>query len=76
MNCIFFHLTSLTCILDVRLENLVVNDVGLFLVIRCHVCTNIEKKEKVLITNWDSIKKHVYIVQGFDHGSKMYTCKK
>ncbi len=57
-------------------EKPIVNDVGLFLVIRCHICTNIEKKEKVLITKWDSIKKHVYIVQGFDHGSKMYACKK
>jgi hypothetical protein len=43
-------------------EKPIVNDVGFFLVIRCHVCTNIEKKEKVLITKWDSIKKHVYIV--------------
>ncbi len=26
---------------------------------RCHVCTKIERKEKVLVAKWDSIEKHV-----------------
>ncbi len=25
---------------------------------RCHVCTKIERKGKIMVMNWDSIKKH------------------
>ncbi len=35
------------------------NEVGLVYVVRCHVCTKIEKKEKILVAKCDSIEKHV-----------------
>jgi hypothetical protein len=35
------------------------NEVGLITYVKCHVCSRIEKKYKVLVAKWDSIKKHV-----------------
>ncbi len=34
------------------------NEVGLVTYVTCHVCFKIEKKNKVLVAKWDSIKKH------------------
>jgi len=41
------------------------NDVGLVCIVRCRVCTKIERKEKNLVVNWDSIKKHANKRKGF-----------
>jgi hypothetical protein len=42
------------------------NDVGLVCIVRCRVCTKIERKEKKMVANWDSIKKHESKKKGFD----------
>jgi len=34
------------------------NEVGLVNFMKCHVCSKIEKKDKVLVAKWDSIEKH------------------
>ncbi len=34
------------------------NEVGLVTSIKCHVCSRIEKENKVLVVKWDSIEKH------------------
>jgi hypothetical protein len=41
-------------------------EVGLVSIVRCCVCTRIQRKEKKLITKWDSIKKHASKRKGFD----------
>jgi hypothetical protein len=35
------------------------NDVGLVSIVRCCVCTKIERKENIFVATWDSIEKHV-----------------
>ncbi len=42
------------------------NDVGLVCIVKCHVCTKIERKEKSLVINQDFIKKHASKRKGFD----------
>jgi hypothetical protein len=37
---------------------LIFNEVRLVSSIKCHVCSIIEKKYKVLVAKWDSTKKH------------------
>ncbi len=34
------------------------NEVGLVTSMKCHVCSKIENKDKVLVAKWDSIEKH------------------
>jgi hypothetical protein len=45
---------------------LIFNDVGLVCIVKCCVYTKIERKEKKLVVNWDSIKKHAGKRKGFD----------
>jgi hypothetical protein len=47
-------------------EKPIFNDGGLVCIVKCCVCTKIEMKEKNLVINWDSIKKHVGKRKGFD----------
>jgi hypothetical protein len=42
------------------------NVVGLVCIVRCRVCTKIERKEKNLVVNWDFIKKHSNKRKGFN----------
>jgi hypothetical protein len=42
------------------------NEVGLLSIVKCHVCTRIERKEKQLVVKKDSIDKHVGKKKGFD----------
>jgi ribosomal protein S27E len=35
------------------------DEAGLVLFIKCHVCSRIDKKDKVLVAKWDIIQKHV-----------------
>ncbi len=37
---------------------LIFNEVRLVSFIKCHVCSIIEKKDKVLVAKWDSTEKH------------------
>jgi hypothetical protein len=36
----------------------ILNEVGLVGNVKCCVCTNIERKEKVFVIKWDSIEKY------------------
>jgi hypothetical protein len=42
------------------------NDVGLVCIVKCHVCTKIERKEKSLVIKWDFINKHQSKKKGSD----------
>jgi hypothetical protein len=33
-------------------------EIGVISIVRCHVCTKIERKEKIMLAKWDSIEKH------------------
>jgi hypothetical protein len=35
------------------------SEIRLITYVKCHVCSKIKKKDKVLVTKWDSIMKHV-----------------
>jgi hypothetical protein len=34
------------------------DEIGVVSAMRCHVCTRIERKEKIMVAKWDSIEKH------------------
>jgi hypothetical protein len=42
-------------------EDPICNEVGLVIFVKCCVCSKFEKKEKVLVIKWFSIKKDVSI---------------
>ncbi len=42
------------------------NKVGLVFVVKCHVYTKIERKEKKLVVKWGSIEKHACKKKGCD----------
>jgi hypothetical protein len=42
------------------------NEVGFVFVVKCHVCTKIERKEKKLVAKWGSINKHASKKKGYD----------
>jgi hypothetical protein len=42
------------------------NEVGMVFVVKCHVCTRIERKERKLVVRWDSINKHACEKKGCD----------
>jgi hypothetical protein len=44
----------------------ILNDFGSIIFVRCWVYTIIERKDKVLLAKWDSIKKHVGEKKNFD----------
>jgi hypothetical protein len=39
-------------------EKPIFNEVGVVSIVKCHVSTKIERKEKNLVTKWDYIEKH------------------
>jgi hypothetical protein len=42
------------------------NEIGLVSIVKCHVCTIIERKEKKLVVKRDYIHKHASKKKGFD----------
>jgi hypothetical protein len=52
-------------------EDPICNEVGLVTIVKCCVCSKFEKKEKVLVVKWYSIKKDV--IKRKAHNCKWFT---
>jgi hypothetical protein len=38
---------------------IIFNDVGILITVKCIVCSKMSKKEKLLVPKWDSLQKYV-----------------